>query len=123
MKYGDSKVVTAARTRTTKVDVKAKPKTGVSFKSVKVNKGSVTLKGAIKPGAVKGGATVEVLAMRTSGGSASFGEKTKVKVKQGKTAFTAHFKLKQGVRWVLRMVNNQNGLASSNTGLKTINVK
>ena len=123
VKYGDSKVVTAARTRTTKVNVKAKPKTGVSFKSVKVSKGSVTLKGAIKPGAVKGGATVEVLAMRTSGGSASFGEKTKVKVKQGKTAFTAHFKLKQGVRWVLRMVNNQNGLASSNTGLKTINVK
>ena len=122
VKYGDSKVVTAARTRTTKVNVKAKPKTGVSFKSVKVSKGSVTLKGAIKPGAVKGGATVEVLAMRTSGGSASFGEKTKVKVKQGKTAFTAHFKLKQGVRWVLRMVNNQNGLASSNTGLKTINV-
>ena len=123
VKYGDSKVVTAARTRTTKVNVKAKPKTGVSFKSVKVSKGSVTVKGAIKPGAVKGGATVEVLAMRTSGGSASFGEKAKLKVKQGKTGFTAHFKLKQGVRWVLRMVNNQNGLASSNTGLKTINVK
>jgi ABC-type tungstate transport system permease subunit len=123
VKYGDSKVVTAARTRTTQVNVKAKPKTGVSFKSVKVNKGSVTLKGAIKPSAVKGGATVEVLAMRTSGGSASFGEKASVKVKQGKTAFTAHFKLKQGVRWVLRLVNNQNGLASSNSGLKTINVK
>ena len=123
VKYSDSKVVTAARTRTTNVNVKAKPKTGVSFKSVKVNKGSVTLNGAIKPGAVKGGATLEVLAMRTSGGSASFGEKAKVKVKQGKTAFTAHFKLKQGVRWVLRLVNNQNGLASSNSGLKTINVK
>ena len=123
VKYGDSKVVTAARTRTTKVNVNAKAKTGISFKSVKVSKGSVTVKGAIKPGAIKGGATVEVLAMRTSGGSASFGEKTKLKVKQGKTAFTAHFKLKQGVRWVLRMVNNQNGLASSNTGLKTINVK
>ena len=123
VKYGDSKVVTAARTRTTKVTVKAKPKTGVSFKSLKVNKGSVTLEGAIKPGAVKGGATVEVLAMRTSGGSASFGEKAKVPLKQGKTAFTARFKLKQGVRWVLRLVNNQNGVASSNSGLKTINVK
>lgn len=123
VKYGDSQVVKAARTRTKKVTVNSKAMTSVSFKSVKVRNGSVTLKGAIKPGAVKGGATVEVLAMRTSGGSASFSEKAKLKVKQGKTTFTAHFKLKQGVRWVLRLVNNQNGLASSDSGLKTTNVK
>ena len=122
-KYQDPKQVVAAPARAAAVTVKAKPKTSVSFKSVKVSKGSVTVSGAIKPGAAKGGATIEVLAMKTAGGPPKFGEKAKPKVKQGKTKFTARFKLKRGFHWVLRLVNNQNGLASSDSGLKTINVK
>jgi hypothetical protein len=64
-----------------------------------------------------------VVAMKTAGGAPSFGEKAKLKVKQGRTKFTAHFKLKRGLRWVLRLVHNENGQAPSNTKLRTISVK
>lgn len=123
-KYQDPKQVVAANPRTVKVTVGGKPKTSVSFDSVKVSKsGSVTVSGKIKPGAVKSGATIQVLAMKTAGGPPKFGKKTTVKVKSGKTKFTAHFKLKKGFRWVLRLVNKQKGQSTSDTGLKTINVK
>lgn len=122
-KYQDPKQVVAAPARAATVTVKPKPKTSVSFKSVKVSKGSVTLSGTIKPAAAKGGATIEVLAMKTAGGPPKFGEKAKLKVKQGKTKFTARFTLKRGLHWVLRLVNNQSGQATSDSGLKTINVK
>ena len=58
----------------------------------------MTVSGTIKPGAPASGATIEVLTMKTSGGSPQFGEKTKVKLGAGKTTFTAHFKLKTGFR-------------------------
>ena len=104
--------------------VGSKPKTSVSFSSVKVAKGGkLTVSGTIKPGAPKSGATIEVLAMKTAGGPPQFGEKTTVKVAKGKTKFTAHFKLKTGFRWVLRLVNKQTGQSPSDTGLKTVNVK
>jgi tungstate transport system substrate-binding protein len=123
-KYQDPNQVVAANPRTVNVTVGAKPKTSVSFGSVKVGKGgSVTVTGSIKPGAVKSGATIEVLAMKTAGGPPKFGEKTTVKVKSGKTSFTAKFKLKQGYRWVLRLVNRQSGQSTSDTKLRTVNVK
>jgi hypothetical protein len=123
-KYQDPHQVVAANPRTVNVTVSAKPKTSVSFGSVKVgNGGSMTVSGSIKPGAVKSGATVEVLAMKTAGGPPKFGEKTTVKLKSGKANFTAKFKLKQGFRWVLRLVNKQSGQATSNTKLRTVNVK
>ena len=97
-KYQDPKAVVAASPRTVKVTVGGKPKTSVSFSSVKVAKsGSVTLSGKIKPGAVKSGATIKVLAMKTAGGPAKFGKKATVKVKSSKTKFTAHFKLEEGL--------------------------
>jgi tungstate transport system substrate-binding protein len=123
-KYQDPSQVAAANPKTVKVTVSAKPKTSVSFGSVKVGSGgSMTVSGSIKPGAVKSGATIEVLAMKTAGGPPKFGEKTTVKLKSGKTNFTAKFKLKQGFRWVLRLVNQQSGQATSNTKLRTVNVK
>ena len=124
-KFQDPGQVVAAPARTVKVTVGAKPNTSVSFSSVKVAKkgGKVTVSGAIKPGAPASGATIEVLAMKTAGGPPQFGEKTTVKVARGKTKFTAHFKLKTGYRWVLRLVNKQTGQSASDTGLKTINVK
>ena len=124
-KYADSGQVVAAPDRTIKVTVGAKPNTSVSFSSVKVAKkgGKVTVSGSIKPGAPGSGATIEVLAMKTAGGSPTFGEKTTVKVGRGKTKFTAHFKLKAGSRYVLRLVNKQTGQSPSDSGLKTINVK
>ena len=116
--------VVAAPARTIKVKVGAKPDTSVSFSSVKVAKGGkLTVSGKIKPGAPASGATIEVLAMKTAGGPPKFGEKTKVKVSRGKTKFTAHFKLKTGFRWVLRLTNKQKGQSTSDTGLKTVNVK
>jgi ABC-type tungstate transport system permease subunit len=123
-KYSDPGQVVAAQARTIKVTVGAKPNTSVSFSSVKVAKGGkVTVSGTIKPGAPASGATVQVLTMKTSGGPPSFGEKTKVKLGAGKTKFTVHFKLKTGVRFFLRLVNNQTGQGPSDSGLKTINVK
>lgn len=123
-KFQDPGQVVAAPARTVKVTVGSKPKTSVSFKSVKVAKGGkLTVSGTIKPGAPKSGATIEVLAMKTAGGPPQFGEKTTVKVAKGKTKFTAHFKLKTGFRWVLRLVNKQTGQSPSDTGLKTVNVK
>ncbi len=123
VKYSDAKQVVAAQARVVKVSVKSKPSTSVSFSSVKVKKGSVTVSGKIKPGAPASGAKVQILAMKTSGGPAQFGNKATVKLKAGKTKFTAHFKLKQKLHWVLRIVNNQSGQSASDTGLKTINVK
>jgi hypothetical protein len=61
--------------------------------------------------------------MRTSNGTAAFGEKTTVKLGAGNTKFTVHFKLKTGLRYYLRLVNQQTGQSPSDTGLKTINVK
>ena len=124
-KYADAGQVVAAPARTIKVTVGAKPSTSVSFGSVKVAKkgGKVTVSGTIKPNAPASGATIEVLAMKTSGGSPTFGEKAKIKLGAGKTKFTAHFKLGSGFRYVLRLVNNQNGKSPSDSGLKTINVK
>jgi tungstate transport system substrate-binding protein len=123
-KYQDPGQVVAAPARTVKLTVSAKPKTSVSFGSVKVGKGgSMTVTGSIKPGAVKSGATIDVLAMKTAGGPPKFGGKATVKVKSGKTSFTAKFKLATGYRWVLRIVNNQSGQSTSDTKLKTVNVK
>jgi tungstate transport system substrate-binding protein len=123
-KYSDPGQVVAAQARTVKVTVGSKPKTSISFGSVKVAKGGkLTVSGTIKPGAPSGGATIEVLAMKTAGGPPQFGEKTTVKVARGKTKFTAHFTLKTGYRWVLRLVNKQTGQSPSDTGLKTVNVK
>jgi tungstate transport system substrate-binding protein len=123
-KYQDPKEVVAADPRTVKVTVGSKPNTSVSFGSVKVSKGgSMTVSGSIKPGAVTSGAEIEVLAMKTSGGPPKFGQKTIVKVKNGNTRFTAHFNLKTGYRWVLRLVNRQTGQPTSDTGLRTVNVK
>ena len=122
--YSDPGQVVAAPNRTIKVKVSGKPKTSISFGSVKVGKGGkLTVAGKIKPGAPSGKATVEVLAMKTAGGPPKFGEKATVKVKRGKTKFTAHFKVKTGFRWVIRMTNNQKGQSTSDTGLRTVNVK
>jgi len=124
-KYADSGQVVAAQPRTIQVTVGSKPNTSVSFSSVKVAKkgGKVTVSGTIKPGAPTSGATIQVLTMKTSGGSPSFGEKTKVKLGSGKTKFTVHFTLKTGFRYFLRLVNNQSGQSPSDSGLKTISVK
>ena len=123
-KYQDPGPVVAAPARTVKVTVGAKPKPSVSFGSVKVGKGgSMTVTGSIKPGAVKSGATIDVLAMKTAGGPPKFGGKATVKLKSGKTNFTAKFKLATGYRWILRMVNNQSGQSTSDTKLTTVNVK
>ena len=123
-KYADHGQVVAAPARTIKVTVGSKPNTSISFGPVKVAKGGkLTASGTIKPGAPSSGATIEVLAMKTAGGPPQFGEKTTVKVGRGKTKFTAHFKLKTGYRWVLRLVNKQTGQSASDTGLKTVNVK
>ena len=125
VKYADSGQVVAAPERTIKVTVGGKPNTSVSFTSVKVAKtgGKVTVSGTITPGAPASGATIEVLTMNTSGGTAAFGEKTRVKLGAGNTKFTVHFKLKTGLRYYLRLVNQQTGQSPSDTGLKTINVK
>ncbi len=122
--YSDPGQVVAAPNRTIKINVGGKPKTSISFSSVKVGKGGkMTVSGKIKPGAPSGKATIEVLAMKTAGGPPKFGEKTKVKVSRGKTKFTAHFKLGTGFRWVLRLTNKQKGQSTSDTGLRTVNVK
>jgi hypothetical protein len=123
-KYADPGQVVAAPARTIKVTVGSKPSTSISFGSVTVAKGgTLTVTGSIKPGAVNSGATIEVLAMKTTGGPPQFGEKTTVKINNAKTNFTAKFKLKTGYRWVLRLVNNQTGQSPSDTGLTTVNVK
>jgi ABC-type tungstate transport system permease subunit len=125
VKYADSGQVVAASPRTIKVTVGTKPSTSVSFSSVKVAKqgGKVTVSGTVSPGAPSSGATIEVLTMKTSSGTAAFGEKTMVKLAADKTKFTVHFNLKPGFRYVLRLVNNPTGQPPSDSGLKTINVK
>ncbi len=123
-KYSDPGQVVAAQARTIKVTVGAKPNTSVSFTSVKVAKGGkITVAGTIKPGAPSSGATIEVLTMKTSGGSSQFGEKTKVKLGRGKTKFTVHLKLGTGFRYYLRLVNKQTGQPPSDSGLKTISAR
>ncbi len=121
--YQDPGQVIAAPSRTIPVTVANKPNTSVSFNSLKpANSGSVTVTGTIKPAAPKSGASIEVLAMKTTAGPPLFEQKTTVKIANRKTKFTAHFKLKTGLRWVLRMVNRQSGQSPSDTGLRTIDL-
>jgi hypothetical protein len=60
--------------------------------------------------------------MRTSGGTDAFGEVAKVTIPRGKAKFTLHARLKRGFRWVLQLESVQKGLATSYSGLRTINV-
>ena len=121
--YQDPGQVIAAPSQTITVTVGGKPRTSVRFSSVKLaHGGSVTVSGAITPAALKGGASIEVLAMKTAAGPPLFGQKTTVKAANGKSRFTARFTLRTGFRWVLRLVNRQAGQSPSDTGLRTINL-
>ena len=119
--YQDPKQVVPSTSGTVDVTVGAKPTSSVSFGSLKVNNGALTLGASVKPAAPKSGAKVELLAFKTAGGSPRLGENATVTVR-AKTKFMLHARLKRGFRWVLELEYVQKGQASSFSALRTINV-
>jgi len=119
VKFADGKVVKGSTSKAVKATVGAKPSTAVTVKSVKVNKGSLTLSGTAKP-ATSG--KVEVLGLRTSGTSARFTEIGKATIKKGHASFTIKGKLKRGYRYVLQLEYLVKGQTTSYSGLKTVKV-
>jgi ABC-type tungstate transport system permease subunit len=119
--YQDPRQVVASTSGTVNVTVGAAPTSSVSFGSLKVSNGALTLGASVRPAAPSSGAKVELLAFKTAGGSPRFGDKATVTVR-GKTKVTLHAKLGRGFRWVLELEYIQRGQASSFSALRTINV-
>jgi tungstate transport system substrate-binding protein len=93
----------------------------LTFKSLRVKKGKLTITGTLKPGPALKGATVALFALRTTGPS---GQKkvAHVSIGKGKTKFTIHAKLKRGFKWILQLEYIQKGQTSTWSGLKTVAV-
>lgn len=121
-KYADPKQVVAAKARTTTVKVAPKSTTSVSWKSLKSKKGALTVNAKLTPKAPKG-ATVTLLALKTTGGSAKFNRVARVKLGNGKTKATLHGKLKDTGRWELQLEYQVKGHGASYTKLRATTVK
>ncbi len=118
VKFADGKVVLAS-SRTAKVTIATKPNASISG-AIKIKRGALKLTGSVAPAA---GATVELLALRTtSGAPARFQVLAKTKLAGGTTRFVLHAKLKRGSRWVVGLEYLPSGQPSSLSRLRTIAV-
>ena len=93
----------------------------VSFRRLTTKKNVLSVAGTLAPGPFAKGATVKLLALRTTGSGA---ESTigKAAVGAGKTTFTIKAKLAVGSSWILQLEYTQKGQASSFSGLKVIHL-
>ena len=120
--FQDPKQVVAARARTTVVTVAGRSSTGVSWTSLKSRKGSLTVSAKLRPAAPKG-ATVRLLAFKTtSGSSPTFNQVAKVTPGRGRTTTTLHGKLKGTGRWMLQLEYQVKGHGASYTKLRSTTV-
>lgn len=119
--YADPHQVVRAVSRPVKVTVAPRPASSVRLGSVKVTHGRVTAGAVVSPKPAAG-AKVQLLALRTTGGSPRFVTVASASVK-GKTKVTLHGKLARKNSWVLELVYVQRGQPSSYSGLKTVAVK
>jgi tungstate transport system substrate-binding protein len=123
-KYQDPKQVVASKPRTTTVTVRSKASSSVSFASVKLAKSSLTVSGAIRPAAAKGGVKLELLALKTTNGSpAKFSAIAKVTIRSGKSKATLHAKLKGTGRWLIEVEAVRKGAPTTFTKLRAVTVK
>jgi ABC-type tungstate transport system permease subunit len=111
----------------------------VSYKSVKVKKGALTVTGTVSRAPTAKGAVVELFGLKTvkvkvnkakskkkgkkaSAAAASFPKVGSGSVAVGKRTFTIHAKLKRGYRWVLQLEYVRAGQTSSFSKLRSIDV-
>jgi tungstate transport system substrate-binding protein len=111
----------------------------VAFKKVTAKNGKVTVTGTLKPGPATSGATVELLAVRTTTvkktatkkkkkgvlartASVALKEVAHTSVKTGKTTFTITEKPKRGYEYILELEYVQKGQTSSFSKLSSIAV-
>ncbi len=132
--YQDGSEVLAS-TSTAKVSV-PNSSTAVTFKTVKVNKGHLTLTGALSQAPSGSGAQVTLFGVRTvklgksskakraaANVSAAFPQIAKTTVKSGVKTFTIKAKLKRGFRWALELEFVQTGQPASFSKSRTIAVR
>ena len=123
VKFKDPKQVLGTTSRTVKLTVGAAPSVSVSLRSLNVKNGSLKLAGTVTPATPPGGASLELLALKTAvGAPASFHVIAKPKVGAGKTKFTLKAKLERGARWVLELEYVQKGEVPGFSKLRTIDV-
>lgn len=123
-KYQDPQQVVAAKVRTTTVTIGARPRASVTFKTVNLSRSSLTVAGAISPRASKGGVKLELLALRTTNGSAAtFRQIATRSIRSGGTRATLHATLKGSGHWLLELESFRKGAPASFTKLRSVTVK
>ena len=112
VRFQDPGQVLSTTTPAEKVVVPARSAASVSTGSVKIRNGKLTIKGTVGPKPVKGGTTVQLLAVdvgalragtAATGGSVHFRTVAKVKLRVGVEKFTVSAKLERGRHWILQL--------------------
>jgi hypothetical protein len=112
--FTDPGRVVGATSRTVKATIGPKPPSRVRLLAVKVTHGALTVTGSVAPA----GGTVQLLALRTTGGAARFGVVARTRAKA--TRVTLHARLLPGNRWALQLQDLPSGSVST---LRTVNVR
>lgn len=120
--YQDPKQVIGTTSKTVNVTVGAKPASTVSLGAVKIANGRITVSAGLTPKAPPTGATLQLLAFKTTGGTPRFGEVAAATVR-GKAKVSLAARLARKSSWVLQLVYVQKGQASSYSQLKVVTVK
>ncbi|MGA2927235.1 MAG: hypothetical protein ABSG43_14790, partial [Solirubrobacteraceae bacterium] len=124
VRFKDPKQVLGVTSHAVKVTVAAAPGASAGLRSLKVKNGSLKLSGTVKPAAPAGGATVELLALKTTAGApASFDVAARVKLAAGKSAFKLSARLARGARWVLALEYVRSGQPPGFSKLRVVDVK
>jgi len=123
--YQDGSQFVSATSVTKNITVKQRT-TNVSFKKTTVQKGKITVSGALSLAPAVSKAKVMLLALQTSrtrAASAKFKQIGKTTVGAGKKKFTIKGKLKRGVSYVLELEYVHSGQPTTFSKLKSIAVK
>jgi len=121
--FADGKVVVGTSSKTIKLTVGGRPSSSVSLRSLKDSHGTLTLGGSVKPAPSSAGATVQLLGLNATSGSAHFKVLATAKAGTGTTKFTLRTKQKRGSTWVLQLTYVQPGQAASFSSLRTVTVR
>lgn len=118
--FGD--ILSPAATAAIHVSVTGQPVPhSISFTRLSVRRGTVTVTGRLTPAPTQRGASVELLALRTTGGTAErIAGRTSVAI--GAKEFTVQAKLARGSRWILQLEYVQRGQTPAFSKLAIVDV-
>jgi len=122
-RFEDGRQLVAGTSRTVRGTVGGRPATIVSRASLRVSRGRVTVRAALRPAAGAHGATVRLLALRTSGTGARYIVAGRGTARRGARTVTFHASLRRGYRWALVLERVARGQVSSYSPQVTVNVR